>query len=152
MSTRSKTRPSGWTRSTDFGPRWPESWAVWLWSRARSSVRSLSPTIGRVLEEAQRQNNAIQKQNQDLLELQRRGQITERFTRAIRVCPTPSGTRSGGRSRHPASRARLLHLGQVSLAEAEVAWRHLEQLVVNQEVERLLEAQRAGGCQAHRDV
>jgi hypothetical protein len=37
----------------------------------------------RVLEETQRQNSAIQKQNQDLLELQRRGQITEHFTRAI---------------------------------------------------------------------
>jgi hypothetical protein len=33
--------------------------------------------------ETQRQNRAVQKENQEVLELQRRGQVTERFTRAI---------------------------------------------------------------------
>lgn len=47
------------------------------------SYRATAEQNRAVLEETRRQNLAIQEQDRSLLELQRRGQVTERFTKAI---------------------------------------------------------------------
>src|SRR5579864_2996205 len=69
---------------------------------------------------------------------------------AIMSIPRSSGTYSGG-LRGPA-RTRLIDLREMTLAQAQVLGRDLEQLVVGEEVERLLQAELRGGSEPHRDV
>src|SRR5690349_5009992 len=68
---------------------------------------------------------------------------------AAKSIPRSSETYSGFRG--PAG-AGLIDLREVTLAQAQVLGRDLEQLVVGEEVERLLQAQFRGGGEPHRDV
>src|SRR5260370_1875237 len=65
---------------------------------------------------------------------------------------TPSRLVPNARGLGQAPGPGLVDLGQVSLAQPQVLRRHLQELVVSKEVERLLEAQLAGRRKPHRDV
>ena len=72
--------------------------------------------------ETQRQNQAIQEQNRALLELQRRGQVTERFTRAIDQLGQP------GREKLDVRIGGVYGLEQMARDSAELHWPIMEVL------------------------